>query len=63
MNKEIILGKFVNGSIKSLVNKKNTKSNNEFVITIKNYNGEETIKFVDEANFKINEISLQKNMK
>ncbi len=63
MNKEIILGKFVNGSIKSLVNKKNTKLNNEFVITIKNYNGEETIKFVDEANFKINEISLQKNMK
>lgn len=63
MNKEIILGKFVNGSIKSLVNKTTPKSNNEFVITIKNYNGEETIKFVDEANFKINEISYKKNMK
>lgn len=63
MNKEIILGKFVNGSIKSLVNKTTPKSNNEFVITTKNNNGEETIKFVDEANFKINEISYKKNMK
>ncbi len=58
-----VIGKFINGSIKSLVNKTTPKSNNEFVITTKNNNGEETIKFVDEANFKINEISYKKNMK